>query len=98
MWRLIKRHCQTVRGTIVIPWISERARHYPDHSRFIPLMLFDRGVCLVPALRKNLTNLFEIVWFMFGVPLRPKTGRLAFGPPNFQDLQIFWGYGGSSVR
>ena len=35
---------------------------------------------------------------MLGVPLRPKTVRLPFGPPIFQPSQIFWGYDGASVR
>ena len=94
---LLKRHCQTVRGTIVTPWISDHVRQHADHSRLIPAMFFDRGVCFGPAQRKKLTNLFEIVCVLLGVPSRPKTVRLPFGPPIFHPSQIFRGYDGASI-
>src|SRR5262249_3993579 len=53
---------------------------------------------LRPALGEKLTNLLEIICFMFRVPLRPKTVRLPFGPPLFHSTQIFCGYGGAPLR
>jgi hypothetical protein len=61
-------------------------------------MLFNRSVRLLPAQRENLTDLFEIVCVMFGVPLGPEAARLAFGPPTLQNSQIFWGYDGLTGR
>src|SRR6516225_11823881 len=98
MLRLIKGHCQTVGRTIETPWVPDGIRDYADHSRFIPALFFDGSVRLGPAPREKLTNLFEIICIMLSVPSRPRIVGAAFGPPTFHPRQIFWRYGGATLR